>query len=1011
MVPKEMRLKAQNLTQDGILNLKMSRILAIMVAIFMIVIVMMPAGSSAHTPSKNFQNQMSPAVVHNYNVTFIEKGLPRGMQWEVGVLNESSHVSILNTTTTERNVVSLPNGSYAVQAIDMVSPVDYIPYMGNTSLMFFNKLLSVDGKALTLNITFVRAYQVNFTESGLPGGNSNSWSISWKNITQGYNASAQTLCENLIGHTGINLTLANGTYQYYVKANVDGYFAKPSSGNFTVSGQNMVIPTIVFSNHKYNVTFYENGIPNGTPWSVTFNGHSSSSKTSTITFSAAPGTYSYTIGLASIYQAQPDNGTITVSSNTSVPITFSKLPSSPGNEKIFASLFPVGSYADYVQIGTGEDNVTYLGNGTTESMPLMSTLYFNYSVNAISNYVINLSYTETIISSNGTKTTSTSYMVTPTADIYSWAGYTPFANQKTPALLFVNTSDPASSYLPNSVYHSVRTTTISLLGNSYSAFNILGKMKTSSNGTWNISYNVNYAQSNGMALMGDLYFNGNETTTQYKVAGNAELNVSLLSTNVASLNASVNTTTYQVTFTEAGLPAGTSWYVNLSNGIDSGAITGASYSFLLANGTYSYSIGSVSGYTASPASGSITFNGKNVSQSITFTPVKVASKYTVTFTEAGLPAGTSWYVNLSNGIDSGAINGTSYTFLLANGTYTYTVGLVSAYQASPNNGTIIVAGASQNVSITFAPITHEIYGYVKGTVSPGNATVTVDGRIIQVIDGSFNISLLPGTYYLSFTANGYNGSVREINLQAGKTVTVNVVLTQISNAVTLSGYITPDNVNASLLINGIIVYVNSTGYYSQSVTSGTYTISAYANGYYPYSQNVTVSTSRPVKPVNITLVKEPSPTSGTHTGNANATGYNVTVTNLIIGKGNITLSFNSTGNGTLVVQIPFKDVGNATISEILNSTVYINGTQYKNFTITISSNYTVILKVYNLPSKDPTLYWGYSPYSTAPKTTPPKTTTTSQTSPPNIELYEIIAAVALIGIIAGTAGVLIRKKR
>ena len=928
MVPKEMRLKAQNLTQDGILNLKMSRILAIMVAIFMIVIVMMPAGSSAHTPSKNFQNQMSPAVVHNYNVTFIEKGLPRGMQWEVGVLNESSHVSILNTTTTERNVVSLPNGSYAVQAIDMVSPVDYIPYMGNTSLMFFNKLLSVDGKALTLNITFVRAYQVNFTESGLPGGNSNSWSISWKNITQGYNASAQTLCENLIGHTGINLTLANGTYQYYVKDKVDGYFAKPSSGNFTVSGQNMVIPTIVFSNHKYNVTFYENGIPNGTPWSVTFNGHSSSSKTSTITFSAAPGTYSYTIGLASIYQAQPDNGTITVSSNTSVPITFSKLPSSPGNEKIFASLFPVGSYADYVQIGTGEDNVTYLGNGTTESMPLMSTLYFNYSVNAISNYVINLSYTETIISSNGTKTTSTSYMVTPTADIYSWAGYTPFANQKTPALLFVNTSDPASSYLPNSVYHSVRTTTISLLGNSYSAFNILGKMKTSSNGTWNISYNVNYAQSNGMALMGDLYFNGNETTTQYKVAGNAELNVSLLSTNVASLNASVNTTTYQVTFTEAGLPAG-----------------------------------------------------------------------------------TSWYVNLSNGIDSGAINGTSYTFLLANGTYTYTIGLVSAYQASPNNGTIIVAGASQNVSITFAPITHEIYGYVKGTVSPGNATVTVDGRIIQVIDGSFNISLLPGTYYLSFTANGYNGSVREINLQAGKTVTVNVVLTQISNAVTLSGYITPDNVNASLLINGIIVYVSSTGYYSQSVTSGTYTISAYANGYYPYSKNVTVSTSRPVKPVNITLVKEPSPTSGTHTGNANATGYNVTVTNLIIGKGNITLSFNSTGNGTLVVQIPFKDVGNATISEILNSTVYINGTQYKNFTITISSNYTVILKVYNLPSKDPTLYWGYSPYSTAPKTTPPKTTTTSQTSPPNIELYEIIAAVALIGIIAGTAGVLIRKKR
>lgn len=41
--------------------------------------------------------------------------------------------------------------------------------------------------------------------------------------------------------------------------------------------------------------------------------------------------------------------------------------------------------------------------------------------------------------------------------------------------------------------------------------------------------------------------------------------------------------------------------------------------FSVANGTYSYSVASVSGYTVSPASGSITVNGKNISQSITFT--------------------------------------------------------------------------------------------------------------------------------------------------------------------------------------------------------------------------------------------------------------------------------------------------------------------------------------------------------------------------------------------------------
>ena len=39
------------------------------------------------------------------------------------------------------------------------------------------------------------------------------------------------------------------------------------------------------------------------------------------------------------------------------------------------------------------------------------------------------------------------------------------------------------------------------------------------------------------------------------------------------------------------------------------------------NGTYSYTIGSVSGYTVSPSSGTITVNGANVNQAITFTPV------------------------------------------------------------------------------------------------------------------------------------------------------------------------------------------------------------------------------------------------------------------------------------------------------------------------------------------------------------------------------------------------------
>lgn len=54
---------------------------------------------------------------------------------------------------------------------------------------------------------------------------------------------------------------------------------------------------------------------------------------------------------------------------------------------------------------------------------------------------------------------------------------------------------------------------------------------------------------------------------------------------------------------------------------DSGPTTNSSYSFELPNGTYSYTIGSISGYNVSQRSGSISVSGRNTSQSVTFSKV------------------------------------------------------------------------------------------------------------------------------------------------------------------------------------------------------------------------------------------------------------------------------------------------------------------------------------------------------------------------------------------------------
>ncbi len=156
---------------------------------------------------------------------------------------------------------------------------------------------------------------------------------------------------------------------------------------------------------------------------------------------------------------------------------------------------------------------------------------------------------------------------------------------------------------------------------------------------------------------------------------------------------------YSVNFEESGLPANTTWYVNITNVGSSGPITWASYSIALPNGTYSYTVATVNkNYAPSPSSGPFTVNGAAVSESITFSLVT----YTVTFTESGLPTGTTWYVNLSNGQTFSSSTNT-ISFSEPNGTYSYTVATVNKnYAPSQSSGTFTVNGANVQVSITFS---------------------------------------------------------------------------------------------------------------------------------------------------------------------------------------------------------------------------------------------------------------------------------------------------------------------
>jgi len=194
---------------------------------------------------------------------------------------------------------------------------------------------------------------------------------------------------------------------------------------------------------------------------------------------------------------------------------------------------------------------------------------------------------------------------------------------------------------------------------------------------------------------GTYSYSATSTDNQYR----AEMPATSFTVNGHNMTISVDFTNkiYNVTFTESGLPSGITWYVNLTDGTHSGAITGTSYTFSIANGNYSYSIASSDKiYSPSSSQGAFMVDNSAISKTVTFTEVT----YNVSFTESGLPSGTSWSVTLNGTTKSSTTD--TITFSVPNGTYSYSIGSVSGYTASNSNGSVTVNGNNIPVSITFS---------------------------------------------------------------------------------------------------------------------------------------------------------------------------------------------------------------------------------------------------------------------------------------------------------------------
>ncbi len=562
-------------------------------------------------------------------------------------------------------------------------------------------------------------YDVTFTESGLTSGT--SWSITLAGSTLSSSSSTIVFSEK------------NGTYSFTVGP-VSGFAAHPTSGSVTVNGAAVGEP-ISFA-VGYAVTFTETGLPSGTSWSVTLNGSTLSSTSTSIVFTESNGAYPYTIPIASGYTPSPSSGSVTVdNAAVAVPVTFTAL--APGTYLVTftESGLPSGTSWSVTLAGSPMSSTT-----TTITFSEKNDTY-SYAVGAVSGYSASPS-SGSVTVNGGPQSVPITFTKSPPV---SGAAY---------AVTFKQTGLPSTDLwgaeaLPEINHSSVLVFAEANFGPT-TEFAV-------PNGTYFWDVEAEVSGYGAVPSFGNFTVSGAPVTIDIQFEP-----------------------LYSVNFTETGLAAGVEWTVTL-NGTTSTEPAPANNTFSEVNGTYLYTV-SAFGYTASPSSGSVTVNGANTSVSIAFTALPT---YDVTFTETGLTAGNLWEATL-NGSTDYAVAPAHIVFHMPNGDYPYDV-YAAGYTASPHNGTVTVSSAAKTIPIAFTAIPTNNVTFSETGLATGTIWyATVDGILNYTTAPASVVVLAPdGVDPFTVFAPGYRASPASGNVTvSSSTPTVPITFTLIPPIVT-----------------------------------------------------------------------------------------------------------------------------------------------------------------------------------------------------------------------------------
>ncbi len=435
-------------------------------------------------------------------------------------------------------------------------------------------------------------YTVAFSETGLPSGL--SWQVAVNGVTR-------SLITNGLTDSLLWTGATNGSYPYSITDIPSWHQTTLAySGSIVVNGGTGPIDgtgvgyavTLVYSQISYTVTMSESSLPPGLTWQVTVNGLPEQTRTTggpvTLTWSGLQnGTYSYLISdISGWHQTTlPYSGSVTVNgqSVTEPSLAYTLVTYSV----VFAESGLPSGLTFQVTVNLVSWSLTTDGGTDSHTFPAEPNGTYAYSIADIPGWnQATLNSSGSILVSGGTgpiNGTGTGYAVT--------LAYSQF----TYSLTFTETGLPTGTLWFANLTEFVNAT--------YSRQLSLN----STGGTIVFRYMPNGTYSFSVATTDKAY--------AWVAGGNASFTV-----NGTSINrqATFNLLVYALDFIETGFPLGgrANWSIVLGGRLANS--TTDTISFAEPNGTYSFTLGPVVGFTSTPRLGSVTVSGPVRPLAVTF---------------------------------------------------------------------------------------------------------------------------------------------------------------------------------------------------------------------------------------------------------------------------------------------------------------------------------------------------------------------------------------------------------